>query len=89
MSKRKFHRDVRRSIEVLKASGYVCSPCNLGPFQIIGISSTDICLVHVSDSWPVKPWLPDQLREIPAPANTKKLCHFWPRRARWPKVQEV
>lgn len=85
----KLSRDSARSIEVLKASAYQCSPIRLGPFHIIGIGSTDTCLIHISGIWPIRPWTPDELRQVPAPPNCKKIIHHWGKRKHLPDVQEM
>jgi len=89
MNPRKLSRLIRRSIEALKVAGYNCSPAQLGPWQIVGLSSTDCVLVYISDCWPVKPWIPDQLKQVAAPANAKRIIHYWPARARLPRVTEI
>lgn len=83
---RKLSRHIRRSIATLQASGYSAISAKLGGFEIIGISSTDLVLVHVAGTWPVRPWTVDALRQVPAPANCKRLVHYWPLRATMPQV---
>lgn len=89
MSNQNFHRDIKRSIQVLQGCSYVCSPCGLGPWHIVAVSITDICLVFISDDWPIRPWIPDELRQVQAPGNCRRLVHYWPPRASSPLVVEV
>ncbi len=89
MNPQKLSRQIRRSMEVLAASGYQCSPVRLGPWHIVAVSSTDFALLYVSEDWPVKPWVQDELRRFPAPANCKRMIHYWPVRVRLPFVHEV
>jgi hypothetical protein len=89
MTNRKFHRDVRRSIEVLQAMGYTAAPASIGGFDIVGLSSTDCTLVKVCQGKP--PWAGAiaELQAVTAPPNTKKLVHRWPRRSRLPQTIEL
>lgn len=77
MSNEKLHRHTQRSIQVLKASGYACSPCDLGGFDLVAISSADLVLCKVCEGKP--PWAGAiaELQAIPAPSNCRKALHVW------------
>lgn len=88
MDKKNLARQIRRSARLLASVGYRCAP-GPEPFHVVGISATDLCLVYVSEKWPIKPWLPDELRQVPAPQNCKRIIHHWRTRQRWPDVMEL
>lgn len=76
---------------VLEAAGYqtLRSAGSHGPFDVIGISRTDILLVQVKcNRWP-NPAELEGIREYPCPANTRKIIHRWDDYATQPRVQEI
>lgn len=86
----KHSRDVRRSIAVLKASGYCCTRLTgaFGEFDILGISSVSLVLVRVCTKVPFEGYL-DDLRAVRVPANALKLLHVWKRRKRLPECEDI
>jgi hypothetical protein len=85
-----FREIQRKSSEVLKAAGYICSGLpDSQLFNLVAFCSSDIVLVQLAiGEWPDA----DKLRAIksfPAPRNTRKLVHRWRSYARTPDVREV
>jgi hypothetical protein len=90
-AKRKGTRNEHRSIAILEAAGYAScrSVASLGVWDIIGIGSTDIVLVHLKTrDWPGAVEM-ETLRLFPAPPSVRKLVHRWRDRQRLPDVREV
>ena len=81
-----------RSVALLEAIGYRCirAASSKGPWDVIGISSTDVVAVQVKQgaTRPSKAVL-EELREIPRPSSVRMLVHYWQARAREPEVWEV
>jgi len=61
---------IARSLKVMAASGYQCSP-GPAPFDLVGVSSIGVVLVFVSDRWPL-PSERDQIEQFRVPA-----CPGW------------
>lgn len=89
MNPRKLTLLVHRSMAVLNAAGYSCSPTNLGGFDLVAISSTDLVLCKVCQGKP--PWAGAiaDLQAVPGPGNCRKLIHVWSKRNRLPDVTEI
>lgn len=90
-AKRKGTRNEHRLIRLLEASGYLCcrSAASLGAWDIVAVSSTDVCLVQVKSSqWPGTVEM-EVLKNFPVPPNTRRLVHRWRDRQRMPDVREL
>ena len=80
-----------RSIKVLEAVGYFCvrAAGSHGPFDIVGLTASDIVVVQCkTGEWPA-PAEMESMRLVPVPANCRKLVHRWNDRAAMPLVKEV
>jgi Holliday junction resolvase len=90
-TKAKGNRNEHRSIAVLEAAGYKCcrSAASLGSWDIVGVSSTDVVLVQVKTrDWPGSVEM-ETMQLFQAPANCRKLIHWWRDRQRTPDVKEL
>jgi hypothetical protein len=90
-SKRKGTRNEHRTMQLLEASGYLCTraAASLGVWDVIGIGPTDVVLVQVKTrDWPGSVEM-ETLRLFRCPPTCKKLVHRWRARARLPDVKEV
>jgi Holliday junction resolvase len=90
-TKAKGSRNERRSRTILESSGYRVTRAagSLGPWDLVGVSSTDVVLVQVKTrDWPSGADT-EFLRNFKVPANVKKLLHRWRDGNRLPDVREV
>ena len=90
-AKAKGTRNEHRSMRLLEAAGYACTraAASLGIFDIVGIGSTDICLVQVKTrDWASREEM-EEIRLFPCPPNARKLVHRWMDRQKLPDVREV
>lgn len=90
-AKRKGTKNEHRSIRLLEAAGFKCcrSAASLGAWDIVGVSSTDVCLVQVkSNAWPGSVEM-EILKGFPVPPNCRRLVHRWRDRQRFPDVREL
>ena len=90
-AKRKGQRNEHRSKRILETEGYAVTraAASLGAWDLVGIGSTGIVLVHCKTrDWPSAVEL-EALRLFPAPPNARKLVHRWRDRERQPDVREL
>lgn len=87
----KGRRAEHRSRILLEASGYAVlrSAASKGPFDLIGIGSTDLVLVQVKVNRPPAPAEREALSLFVCPPNCKRLIHVWRDRRRLPEVKEL
>ncbi len=88
---KKGRRNERRSRDLLEAVGYrvMRSAGSLGPFDLLGLSATDLVAVQVKSNRPPSALELRELGEYPVPPNCRKLLHVWRDRQRLPEVREV
>ena len=90
-AKEKGNKREHRSMKIFEKAGYRCTRAagSLGTWDFIGVSSNDIVLCQVkSRDWPGTIEMAE-LREFPAPSNTRKIVHRWRDYAKEPDVKEI
>ena len=88
---RKGRRNEHRTQHLLERLGYhtVRSAGSLGPFDVVGISATEVVLIQVkTNGWPGTHEM-ETMREFPCPTGTRKVIHRWNDRAYLPVIKEV
>ncbi len=89
--KAKGTRREHRSRRIMEALGYevVRAAGSHGPWDLVGISRTDVLLVQVkSRDWPGRVET-EELELAPAPPNARKLVHRWRDGESMPDVREL
>ena len=88
---KKGRRNEHRSRDLLEAAGYrvMRSAGSLGPFDLLGLSTTDLVAVQVKSNRPPGPLEMREMQEFPVPPNCRKLLHVWRDRQRQPDVREL
>ena len=80
-----------RSRKLLESAGYtvIRSAGSKGPFDLIGISATELVAVQVkAGSWPSGLEI-EAMERLPVPMNCRKLVHRWRPNMRQPDVKEL
>ena len=88
---KKGRKNEHRSRDLLEALGYrvMRSAGSLGPFDLVGLSATDLVAVQVKSNRPPGALEIREMQEYPVPPNCKKLLHVWKDRARLPEVRDL
>jgi hypothetical protein len=85
----KLARQIHRSVRLLEACGYECSPVQLGTFNVLAVSPIDLAVVQVRNPaarWPPFPREVAEMQQYTVPGNVKKIVHRWSKRKLLPDV---